>query len=436
MNCVFLEKFKMSHRQLKALVNSEWLLFEKILRMGIGLLISAWTARFLGSDDYGQLRYAISFASLFIPFAEMGLSALSIREFVSADSLKSPVFKTLYTLKLFGGGLAVALCTLAASILHSENLFTRLLIGWISLGILFQAFDVIEFWFQSKLESKYAVIGKAAAFLISASIKVALLVAGAPLLAFAIIVMAESALNALLLVMVLRWKSGSGLTAGIATRDARRLLGLCYPLIFSGLLKILFLRIDQIMLSNLVDSRELGIYSVAVQIAEGFFFIPTVLHASIFPIVVEAKGESERSFYHQLQRFYNILALAGYVIVLAILVFSDGIIRLLFGPEFSRSAEMLRVLIWSTPFIHLGVARSAFLISMDMTKFHLFSMAGGCILNVLLNWTLIPHHGGLGAAVASIISYGFAGYFSSFCYRPLFKTGLMLSKAMVFPKPW
>jgi O-antigen/teichoic acid export membrane protein len=436
MNIVLSEKFRMSRRQLKVLVNSEWLLLEKILRMALGLLISAWTARFLGSDDYGQLRYAISFASLFMPLAEMGLSALSVREFVGADSLKSSVFKTLFTLKLGGGILAVVACTLAAAVLHPDNLFTRILIGLVAIGILFQAFDVIEFWFQSKFESKYAVIAKTAAFLVSTGVKITLLVTRAPLMAFAWVVVVESGLSALLLVVVLRWKSGSGLATGVSASDARRLLRLSYPLIFSGFMKILFLRIDQIMLSNMIDSRELGIYSVAVQIAEGFFFIPTVLHASIFPMVVESKGRNDHEFYNQLQQFYNLLALAGYAIVLVISVFSEGIIRRLFGAEFVRSAEILRVLIWATPFIHLGVARSAFLIAMDMTKFHLVSMAGGCALNVLLNLALIPSHGGWGAAVASLISYGFAGYLSSFCYRPLFKTGLMLSRAMIFPKPW
>lgn len=436
MNGVSFEKLKISPRQLKVLVNSEWLFFEKLLRMGIGILISAWTARFLGSDDYGQLRYALSFASLFVPFAEMGLNTLSVREFVGTDTLKGSIFRTLYTLKLIGGILAVAFCTLAAAILHQEEDFTRVLIGFVSLGILFQAFDVVEFWFQSKLESKYTVYGKTIAFLISASIKAMLIVTRAPLLAFAFVIVVESALNSLLLIIVLRWKSRSGLNVGISISDTRRLLALCYPLIFSGLLKILFLRIDQVMLSNILGSKELGIYAVAVQIAEGLFFIPMVLHASIFPIVVESKGQSESNFYHQLQQFYNILGLTGYAIVLVVSVFSDGIINLLFGPEFVRSSEILRVLIWSTPFIHLGVGRSAFLISMDMTKFHFFSMAGGCILNVVLNLFLIPNYGGLGAAVASIISYGFAGYLSSFCYRPLFKTGVMLSKAMVFPKPW
>ena len=274
MVCSFEKKLKISPRQLKVLVNSEWLFFEKLLRMGIGILISAWTARISGSDDYGQLRYALSFASLFVPFAEMGLNTLSVREFVGTDTLKGSIFRTLYTLKLIGGILAVAFCTLAAAILHQEEDFTRVLIGFVSLGILFQAFDVVEFWFQSKLESKYTVYGKTIAFLISASIKAMLIVTRAPLLAFAFVIVVESALNSLLLIIVLRWKSRSGLNVGISISDTRRLLALCYPLIFSGLLKILFLRIDQVMLSNILGSKELGIYAVAVQIAEGLFFIP------------------------------------------------------------------------------------------------------------------------------------------------------------------
>ena len=214
------------------------------------------------------------------------------------------------------------------------------------------------------------------------------------------------------------------------------MLGVCYPLIFSGVMKIVFLRIDQIMIPHFLNAGELGIYSVAVQLSEGLFFIPTILNSALFPLLAEAKERSALELEQSLQRFYNLLAFSSYVIIVGVSLGSRTFIHFLYGPEYESSADVLNLLIWSTLFIHIGVARSAPIVLMNMTRFHFLAMAGGCLLNILMNLLLIPTYGITGAAIASIVSYGFSGFFSTFCYRPLFKTGLMLTRAMVFPRPW
>jgi len=97
---------------------------------------------------------------------------------------------------------------------------------------------------------------------------------------------------------------------------------------------------------------------------------------------------------------------------------------------------MLAVLIWANVFWNLEIARNAFLTTMNWTRIYFVMIFLGCILNIVLNLYLIPLFGGMGAVVASVISYWFAAHGSCFVYKPLFKTGFMLSKALIYPKIW
>jgi len=97
---------------------------------------------------------------------------------------------------------------------------------------------------------------------------------------------------------------------------------------------------------------------------------------------------------------------------------------------------MLAVLIFANVFSTMEVARSAFLTAMNWTRLYLVTVILGCLLNIFLNWLLIPIYGGIGAAVASIIAYWFAAHGSCFIFRPLRKTGTMLTKAIIYPKFW
>ncbi len=84
-------------------------------------------------------------------------------------------------------------------------------------------------------------------------------------------------------------------------------------------------------------------------------------------------------------------------------------------------------------FVFLGVARGQYLINEGLIKFSFFATAVGAIVNVALNFILIPQYGGVGAAIATVISQGASAYLSSFVYPRLFETGLMQSKALIAP---
>ena len=429
-------KRKLAGEELAAFTNSEWLILDRIVRIIVGIFLSALMARSLGPSQFGLLNYVLSFAALFLPLAELGLNSIFVREVINRSDDKFLLLGSSYSLKLLGSILGLLVAVSSSAFINKDDPLVRLLILLIASSTLFQTFDLIDYWFQSLLKSKYVVLAKFGALLPGTALKICILVFHPSLLLLSIAIAVESAFNAAALVSIYTIKSGSIRHWQSSLETSKALLHDSAPLMLSGIMKALFLRIDQVMLLKMTSPAELGLYSVAVRLSEGFFFLPVILYASLFPTLVKAKNVSEELFYRKLQRIYNIMAFMGYVLIAFFTLFSERIVQTIYGDQFAGCTGMLMVLAWSLLFINLGTGRGIFLVTMNWTKVHFFTMAGGCLLNVLLNLLLIPSMGGMGAAISSVAAYSFAGYFSCFLYPPMFRTGVMLTRAVLLPKMW
>lgn len=416
--------------------NTGWLLADKIIRMGVGLFVGVWVARYLGPEQFGLFSFAGAFVALFSAISTLGLDGIVVRNIVRDSSTKNETLGSAFILK-FIGGVATFLFVLAGiSMIRPGDSLAFWLTGIISAGMIFQAFDAIDFWFQSQIQSKYSVYAKNFAFLITSIVKILLILSNSSLIAFAWAGLAEVIMGSFGLVFAYEKRGQSLKHWRIRSAQAVSLLKDSWPLMMSGIAVMIYMRIDQIMLDLLVGDQEVGIYSAAVRLAEVWYFIPMIVASSVFPSIVEAKKMSEELFFDRLQKLYNGMALISYLIVLPITILAGWIIVLLFGQPYSKAGLMLAILIWSLVFVSLGVARSTFLTTMNWTKVHLITVSAGCVVNVGLNYLLIPRWGGTGAAFASCVAYWLAAHGTCFFYRPLLKTGHMMTKAMLYPKVW
>lgn len=416
--------------------NTGWQFADHLVRMAVGLAVGIWLARYLGPERFGLFSYALAFVALFAPFGTLGLEDILVRDVVRAPERKDEILGTAFALRLAGGAVSFAAALGTIFVLRPADALSHWLVGIVAAGTVFQAFHVIEFWFHSQVQARYAVLAKGGAFVACSLAKVGLILAGAPLVAFAWVALVEVAAGTFGLVTAYRWTGNrlgrwrSGLGA------AAKLLADGWPLMLSAMVTAVYLRIDQVMLGHLVGDEEVGIYAVAVRLAEVWYFIPTALYWSVYPAIVEAKGIGEELFYDRLQRFYNLAALTAYAVALPTTVIAHWLVPTLFGEAFARGGLMLAVLIWANVFSSLEIARSAFLTAMNWTRLYLATVTLGCALNIALNYWLIPLYGGMGAVIASLAAYWFAAHGSCFLFRPLRRTGTMLTRALVYPRIW
>lgn len=429
-------KVEGQHSLQNVISNTSWQFADNLLRLAIGLVVGIWVARYLGPEQFGLFSYALAFVALFSAVANLGLDDIMVRDIVRDPADTAQVLGTAFVLKLVIGlvTFAVAIGTIIA-LRPSEGL-SHWLVGIIAVGLILQSLNVIEYWFHSQVQAKYVVFARNAAFLVCSLIKVVLILAAASLIAFAWVALFEVVVATLGLVVAYRAK-GNRLREWRSSLDkASELLRDGWPLMLSGIVIMVYLRIDQVMLGELAGNEELGIYSVAVRLAEIWNFVPAAVYWSVFPSIIEARAVSEELFYERLQRLYKLMALLAYGVALPVTLLAQWLVPLLFGEAYARGGLMLAVLIWSLLFISLESARSAFLTAMNWTRLYLLTSTLGCALNIALNFWLIPLYGGMGAVIASLVAYWFAVHGSCFMFKPLRRTGRMLTRAMVYPKVW
>ena len=418
----------------KVVSNTGWQFADNVLRMGGGFVVGIWVLRYLGPDNYGQLSYALALAALFLPFASLGLEEILVRNLTLDPVSKDEVLGTAFVLKFAGSLVAFLLPVACAFWAGSGSRAETWLVAVIALGSVFQPFRVAESWFNSQVRAKYVALARTSAFVICSAARILLILTGGTLLSFAAVFALEAALGAVGLVVAYRSKGGSLVRVRFSAGCARSLLRDSWPLFFTNVSVILYQRVDQIMLMQMVGSRELGVYSAAVRFTEVWAFVPTILFWSVFPSILEAKGESEELFYKRLQSFYNLMAFVSYTIALPTAVCSRWLVDWLLGGGYAGAAVMIATLIWANLFWNLEMARCAFLTAMNWTRYYFVTVLLACVLNVALNWVMIPRYGGMGAVLASLFAYWFAAHGSCFLFRPLFRTGRMLTRAMVCPR--
>lgn len=420
----------------KALGNAGWLLSDRIFRMGISLLIGVWTARYLGPTLYGQLSYALAFSMLFCPIGDLGLDGVVQREILLYPTSKNKAIGTSFILTAVGGLLSVVFAVTGIFLVRPTDTLTHLLVLIMASGLIFQAFIAIEYWYESQVQSKKIVAAKFSAFLITNLLKIFILIFHGPLIAFAWVGLVEAAIGALGLVIIYQRDGFSVSNWEFSLTTTLKLLHNSWPIILSGIMTTISMRIDQVMLGEMMGESEVGIYSVAVKLTETWNFLPLVVCSSSFPAIMNSWAGDKELFYKQIQKFYNLMAFIGYCIAILVTVFSGLIIKLLFGASYYQSGPLLSVLIWVVVIMNLSSARTLFLISMNWNRLLFVTLLCGTILNILLNYLLIPKYGAMGAAIATIASYWFALHGTCFIFKPLRKTGWMLAKAMVYPKFW
>ncbi len=407
--------------------NITWLFFDKFIRLGVGLLVGVWVARYLGPEQFGLMSYALAFVALFTAVANLGLNGIVVRDLVQDPTNADTTMGTSFVLSVLGGFSAFCLSLLAISYARPDDELAKFIVVLLSLLMVFKATDVVRYWFESQVQSKYVVWMENGIFLVFAAIKIVLIVAESPLLAFIWALFAEGLLVATGLMIVYALQGGEIRAWRARISRAKNLIKDSWPLILSGLAIMIYMRIDQIMLGQMLGDESVGIYSAAVKISEVWYFIPMTIVASVFPSIIEAKKQNETLYYDRLQKLYDIMVLVALVLAILITFLSDWVVTLLFGKAYLEAGTVLSIHIWAGIFVFLGVASEKWFLIEGLQRFTFYRTLFGSVVNVGLNMLMIPKSGVTGAAYATVISYAIAAMFSDLLQketRPMFRMKL------------
>ena len=415
----------------KYFANTSWLLGERILRMVISLFVGIYVARYLGPERYGLLSYALSFVWLFSAFLDLAHREIIVRELVKTPEHQNMILSSAILLR-FGGAVLLGIGVAVGLQFVNNDHQTSLMIGIITLGMTFQSWELIDYYFQSQVQSKYTVWAQTIQLIVASLIKVALIIWKAPLIWFAAVFSFEFVILSLLLFLLYNWQVGRFPIRSFSMNYARQLLKNSLPLLLTGIAILIYMKIDQVMLKELAGAESVGIYAAAVKLCEALYPLPVLVAGSLYPAIIGIKDTNPILYHTRLQNLYTLLVWGAFALAIPITFMADWIIYILYGKEYIESVIILKIYVWAGIFVFLSVANNKWMVIENFQKYILLTTLLGMSSNIILNVILIPRYGASGAAVATLISYGIGSYLCLFFF-PKIRAGFWFATKSLNP---
>lgn len=417
------------------LANTAYLGAARIAQLAVSFTVGVSVARYLGPADSGALAYAISFAALFSSAAALGLDSVVVRDLAAAkdqnNAVTEEILSSAFVLRLLAGP-ATLLVIAAVSMMTNNDMHTRLLVLIVASGVVFQPLSVIDLYFQSRVQSKYVVYTQIAALVVVSLARIILIELKAPLVAFAIVTVPETALSMFGLAFVYKRHRGHLLRLHANKSIALRLLREAWPLALTGVLTSIYINVDRVLIKQLLGNASAGKYAVVVSISTALSFVPIAFGQSLFPSLVATR--SDTALYHQrLQQAFDTLLWAAIAVALPITLVAEPLMQRLYGTAYSGAGSALAILIWSAVVTFLGLVTSYWLVAENLQRLYPVRIFASLCTCVALNLVLIPRWGIRGAAVATV-SAQFVS--STFVYAFSPRTRLMVTmqlRALALP---
>ena len=402
--------------------NLFWAVTGKIVNLLSGLFVGIIVARYLGPEQYGLMNYVISYVFLFQTFAVFGLDSIEIREEARQQRPFEVIIGTAFGLKvMFAVGFM--LLVVATSWKMDADSYTTLLVAIYSLTIILNTFAVSRNYFTAIVQNQYVVKAEIASTLAGIAIKVALLFLHASLTCFLAAYMFDFVLLAGGYVIAYRRKIGSMADWRFDGQYAKYLLKESFPLMLTNAAVIVYQRIDQVMIGQMIDKTSVGYFSVASRFVEVLIYIPMILAQTITPVLVSIRERSQQSYVEKAQQFMNISLWLSICAAALTSALAYWVVSLTFGAAYLPAVAVLQVMSFKAASVALSNTAGAMLITEGLQRYAIFRDALGCLVCIVLNYMLLPRYGIIAAAFVAIASNVAAGYLADAiipAYRHLF----------------
>jgi O-antigen/teichoic acid export membrane protein len=411
-----------------------WLVLNKVTTLLAAVIVSIPVARYLGPSDYGILIFVLSFVAIAMPVASAGLENIVTKELVQRPDDQGTIMGTVFFLRKALGFSVSGLFCIYCVIGPFPNEEIRLYAAVTTSAAILGNASIFQNWFVANhVLRPFAIAGTIKSLVFSAA-RIIFIVSEASLDVFIYVSALELGLGGTIAWACYRFSRKERLAFRVDKSLAYSLLRRSWPLAISSVAAALYLKLDIILLTNLSSSSESGLYGAAARLSEIWYFIPSLLMTAMFPSFLEVHRRGGLEFQNFLQDLLDMLAAIGTFIALVVTATAPVIINLLYGPNYAPAATILVVHIWAGLFIFMRAVLSKWLVAEDLYIYSLVTHASGAVANIGLNLVLIPRYGGLGAAIATLISYSTSSYVSllfSRRTRPMF---WKMSKALFWPR--
>lgn len=352
----------------KFLKNTSWIIFAKIFQMILGLFVSTWSARYLGPSNMGTISYVSSFITLFSAITTLGLNNVIIKELIEHKDSEGEVLGTAIVLRLASALVTSVMVLFLISILNDGDHLIIMITLLESIMLIAQSFEMLIYWYQSRLESKVTSIIQTIAYVAVSAYKLYGLVTQKDVIWFAFATSLETIVIAIMLLV--SYKRNEGQKFGFKKVLAKEMLSISHHFIYLGIMVSIYNQMDSIMIKGWMNEWAVGQYSIATGINTMWSFIIQAIIDSAHPLIVELKKkENDEKYLLGVKKLYCIVFWISFIACVLITVFAKFIILTLYGTEYIPAIMTLRICTWSVIFGFLGVARNVWMICENNQKY-------------------------------------------------------------------
>lgn len=410
--------------------NFAWQSGDRVVRMGLQFLVGAVVARHLGVHDFGTLNYALAVTGLVGVLAGLGMDGVFSRDLVRHPEQAEAIMGTVFWTRLAAAALLYLGIVGLAAYQGGEAGTAMLVCGLIMFNT---PLLVLNTHFDIRLQARYGVFAANASFVVCTAARLWLVARNASVAPLAATYLIEPVISSGMIYWFYRRGGHRARRWRWEPARAGRLLRESWALLLSGLAIMVYMRLDQIMLSRMRGDAEVGVFCAALRLSEVWYFIPLALASSLFPSLVRSRELEPSVYRRRLGQFYDLNAGLAYALIVPLAPLAPWLFNLVYGRAFAGADTVFQIHLFACLFVFLGVARGQYLLNEGFTRFVFVSTTLGAVANVGLNLLLIPAYGAAGAAVATVASQALSTLVSSFVWAPTRANGWLQLRALALP---
>lgn len=414
--------------QNKAFQNAKWIIACKVVQSLIQMVIGMITARYLGPSNYGLISYAASIVAFAVPVMQLGMRSTLVQEYVTRPGEEGRILGTSLGMNLVSALACMAGVVGFVSVANHGDKTAIAVCALYSVSILFQATEMLQYWFQAKLLSKYSSLAMLGAYVAVSAYKIYLLVSGKSVYWFALSHSVEYSMTSLLLITA--YKRVGGQRVAFSTQLAKEMFSRSKYYILANLMVTIFQNTDHVMLKLMAGDAENGFYTTAATCAGVANFVYMAILDSGRPVILEKRQESSAAFESSVSRLYAILIYLTLAQSILFVPMAKLIVSVLYGREYLPAVQVLQIIVWQVPFSFMGSVRNIWILAEEKHNLLWLINLCGVFANVLLNALMIPRWGACGAAFASVLTQFITNFVVGFFMKSIRPNNRLLLKGL------
>jgi O-antigen/teichoic acid export membrane protein len=392
----------------KVIKNASILMTSQLITWILSLVLTIFLPRYLGAAVTGEFVLANSIWAILGMLIGFGMDTLLTKEIARHPERTPKLIGTAFSIRIV---LFFLMCGLVALYLQltSYSSSTVYLIWIIGISSLITQIGLA---YQSALQGleymHYTSIAGIASKAVNTILALAVVFLGLSVYSIGLVNVIAALTSTILLIVFLRRYFKTQIQIRIL--PAIEMLKSSVPYLMSGMGLILYGQIDVLIISSMINAREVGWYGITTQLTGTLLFIPVVFTTAIFPSLTRSYSNNSGSPSLLIRKSFDLMLMLSIPIGLGIFVIADPLVILLYGPSFAQSGPILSIMGIVVIFMYLNILVGQLLISTDRQNIWTIIMFIATLITVPLDILLVPwsqssfSNGAIGGAVSFVIT--------------------------------